>query len=376
MNILLVNYEFPPAGGGAGRALDQISLQLAADGRYSPHLLVGLDHSQSLPECRVRRMLPVRVGRVSRHETGLRAMLEFLIKAALGLRFICRRHDIRLICYFFSLPTGLLSFIQPRSIPYIVSLRGGDVPGYNGSEFALLHRLLLPLNRAVVRRSAQVIALSDDLRRAAAAALGATRGSLTIYNGSNFKPIEASPATGERGFLDIICVSRLVSWKRIDLLIQAIKPLPYARLTVIGDGSERDTLDALATRLGLADRIQFTGPLNHSELRNRMLAADVFCLPSVGDSFGQVYVEAMSCGLPVIAARAGGVPEIVVHGRCGILVEPNDLEALSAAIARLHDDAELRLSIARHNPEYVAENFSWRHTAAQYSHAIDQALGQ
>ena len=146
---------------------------------------------------------------------------------------------------------------------------------------------------------------------------------------------------GEDGRLLVLSVGRLSQEKRIGVLLDALalvsRERPDVRLVVAGDGPARRELERTAP----AGTV-FTGALVGEELAALYASADVFCFPSTTDTFGQVLLEAGASGLPVVAAAAGGAPELVQHGRTGLLVEPEHTRAIAAALLELAGDPALR----------------------------------
>jgi glycosyltransferase involved in cell wall biosynthesis/predicted metal-dependent phosphoesterase TrpH len=144
----------------------------------------------------------------------------------------------------------------------------------------------------------------------------------------------------EPGELLLLSVGRLSDEKRLDILLDAVALLPAEtsiRVVVAGDGPARPRLEARAS-----DRVRFVGERHGEDLARLYASADLFCFPSTTDTFGQVLLEAGSSGLPVVAARAGGAPELVAEGSSGLLVPPDDPAALAAAIRTLAASPELR----------------------------------
>lgn len=145
----------------------------------------------------------------------------------------------------------------------------------------------------------------------------------------------------------LLSVARQYPRKDTATLIRALpmvrRQVPDLRLRVLGGGPELPRLQALATELGVSEVVSFEGPLPEDEMvRRAYFQAHLFCLPSRQEGFGIVFLEAMAAGLPVVAARAAAVPEVVRHGETGILVPPGSPDALSSAILRLLGDPELR----------------------------------
>jgi len=182
----------------------------------------------------------------------------------------------------------------------------------------------------------------------------------------------------------VLYVGRLYpAQKGLESLVRAMALLPRAldaRLRLVGEdwGGVR-LLRSLAGRLGLQDRITILGRLDREALLREYANADLFVLPSLFEPFGIVLLEAMASGLPVVATRVGGIPEVVVEGRTGLLVDPDKPEQLAESVRRLCQDEGLRHSLGRAGRER-AKLFSWETIAAQtrevYSEALQDGLGR
>ncbi len=179
------------------------------------------------------------------------------------------------------------------------------------------------------------------------------------------RAFESAEALPREGF-SILCVAHLYRRKDLGTLLAAMTKLPgEAALRIAGSGPELLRLRSLAGRLGLARRVEFLGHVPFARLAAEYRRADVFCLPSRQEGFGIVFLEAMAAGLPVVAARAAAVPEVVTEGECGILIPPGDDSALAAALERiLRDPIERRrlseaghLRVERYDAPLVAARF-------------------
>jgi len=149
--------------------------------------------------------------------------------------------------------------------------------------------------------------------------------------------------------------ANLEHWKGIDVLIEAaaLARAPW-RLEIYGAGSLRDELESLARARGVDARFHGFVP----NLREEFAQLDLLVQPSRADTFGLAALEAMAVGLPVVGARVGGIPELVVDGETGLLVEPEDPQALAAALDSLAAEPERRRELGRRGRERVVEHFS------------------
>jgi glycogen(starch) synthase len=150
----------------------------------------------------------------------------------------------------------------------------------------------------------------------------------------------------------VLCVGRLTSEKGFDVALAAFalvsERVPAARFMVAGDGPERRLLERRAADLGLGARVQFLGWVAPERVPELMNTASVVVVPSREEAFGITALEAGSMARPVVATRAGGLPEVVMHGETGLLVEAEDADAMGAAVAWLleHPDTAARMGDA------------------------------
>lgn len=195
----------------------------------------------------------------------------------------------------------------------------------------------------------------------------ASRRVRVVGNGVPLDAIAAAPPSADA--YDLVFVGRLIDDKRVDLLLEAITLLgerfPDLRCQVIGDGPERTKLEALASRLGLGDRIRFSGRLDDASMYGSMKAARVFVQPSTREGFGITVIEAQACGTVPVVVRSemSAAADLVHDGIDGVLCDPS-ASSLAAAITALIDDPKqlrkMRLA-ARRN----AQAHSWDAIAAQ-----------
>ena len=161
--------------------------------------------------------------------------------------------------------------------------------------------------------------------------------------------------------LRVVNVGRLVDRKGQALLLEALAELRSGgldvRATIIGDGREGDRLRALAGRLGIDAAVEFTGAVGQDDIRGYYERADVFCAPSFAEGVPVVMMEAMAMGLPVVATRVMGVPELVEEGVTGRLVPPGRADLLAEAIRALARDPAERVRLGERGREKVAAEF-------------------
>ncbi len=187
-----------------------------------------------------------------------------------------------------------------------------------------------------------------------------------IFNGidtSLFRPQPPDPTW--RAHLQLpsapllLFVGRLQPWKGVETAIRALPLIPQAILLIAGDGEDRPRLSAIAAALGLNERVRFLGSVPRQRLPSLYATVDVLVATSyASETFGIGPVEAQACGLPVVATRFGGFPEVVADGQTGLLVPPRDPAALAAAVNTLLSDPARRAAMAAAAPAWAAQ-FAW-----------------
>ena len=194
-----------------------------------------------------------------------------------------------------------------------------------------------------------------------------------IHNGVDtavFRPYprekEARAKLGAaEGDLLLVSVGRLVGWKGVRVVLEALARAPAeVRYVVIGTGPEEENLKRLAQTLGIAGRVCFFGRAPHEALPALLSQCDVFVQPSIGEeAFGISVVEAMACGLPVLASDNGGLPEIVAEGETGRLLPPGDVDAWAAAISDLAREPDALRTLGANARERAEAKFTWAENA-------------
>jgi glycosyltransferase involved in cell wall biosynthesis len=147
-----------------------------------------------------------------------------------------------------------------------------------------------------------------------------------------------------------------------DVLLNALARIDRGvrwQAVLAGDGPLAAPLRQQAKALGITERVRFAGQLSHAGVAELLRESDIFVMPSREESFGVAAAEASACGLPVVSTAVGGVPEVVLDGETGLLVAPDDADALAAALTLLACDPDLRRRLGAAGRAYVARRYVW-----------------
>ncbi len=287
-------------------------------------------------------------------------------------------HTRNLSALEMQVPAALLGGVKR-----VHGVHGRDVFDLEGKnrKYNLLRKAVRPL-------VGKYITVSRDLERWLVETIGVPpQRVVQIYNGvdqERFRPAAAPPeAVAPPGFLEpeslvVGTVGRLAAVKDQATLLRAFALLagerPTLRLVLVGDGPERHRLERLARELAVESRVWITG--DRDDVPRLLQGMDLFVLPSLGEGISNTILEAMATGLPVVATRVGGNPELVTPGENGLLVPRGDPRELAAAMARLLDDPALRRRMGAASLARVRRDFHWERTVARYLAVYDELLGR
>ena len=216
-------------------------------------------------------------------------------------------------------------------------------------------------------------ALRDEIERmgAAPAKLHVLRNGVDLQRFQPVPQAEARAALGWPARKTILSVGLLIERKGHYLIIEALKDLPDFDLVIAGDGPDRRSLEELAKKLQVADRVRFAGSVPQVELYRYYSAADVLILASSREGWANVLLESMACGTPVVATRIWGTPEVVAAPEAGRLADERTAASLAAAVRTLMAEYPERAAVRRY-----AERFSWTETTQGQLEIFRNVVGQ
>jgi len=371
LNVLMVNHEFPPLGGGGANANYYIARELVRLGHTVAVITAHCGELARREQMDGVEVLRVACMRRNQTHTCLREATFWTARASGFAAAWAREHRPDVVQCFFALPNGPVAWRAARAArrPFAIRLSGGDVPGNDPTRYTKLSRLLLPLTRRIMGAADALIVNSAGLRDLARTAFPDLDFTV-IPNGvdvDEFRPAEPHERDGP---LRLLCVARLIERKGLQFLLPALGSLHRDghrfELRIIGDGPMRARLERMVAAEGLQDCVAIDGAIAHEKLPEVYRAADLLVLPSLAEGMPNVVLEAISSGLPVVGTRVPGMAELVQAGENGWLVAAGDADALRAALAEALT-AGPRLGQMGRTSRHLACEMSWSRVAQAYA---------
>jgi glycosyltransferase involved in cell wall biosynthesis len=290
-------------------------------------------------------------------------LVAYLLRGTLAAWGLCRRERFDVIHVHWPLPHSLFGYAAARACnaPTVISFHGAELMVANN-----VFRLARPFLRWAIRTAGAVTANSTH--------------TVSAIQKIHFRPVAIVPFGTAAGSCSetpianvgqtrqLLFVGRLVERKGIPYLLEALGALARqtpVHLNIVGSGPESANLQEMARTLGVADWVTFHGKVSQEELVRQYQSCDVFVLPAIVDSrgdtegLGVVIIEAMSHRKPVVASGVGGIVDLVVDGKTGLIAPPKDSSALAAAISRVLTDTDLATRLGQAGFEHVQRNYSW-----------------
>jgi len=382
LNVLMVNYEFPPIGGGGGTTTRFVAKYMARLGAN-----VTVVTSKHGKEDIIEHPDGFRINYVGPTKNKLSGThIPELARYALTLIYYSKnivktiKPDI-LHC-FFTLPSGSFGLFCKKTfkVPYIVSALGADVPGFNIGDWRLdvYHALTKFISRSIWNNASFIVANSNSLKETCEK-FDSKRDIGVITNGVDtdlFYPNNSRKANQNE--VQLLFVSRLMPQKGIDTLIKSCgllkkRGINNYRLTIVGEGHLKGLMFSLIEQNGIKDRINYLGWKDLEDLPSIYREADIFILPSVMEGMSSVTLQAMASGLPIVASKVKGFEEILEENVNGLTAEYNNEEQFADAIEKLIKSPDLRETMSK-NSLRKSVQFSWESIAKQYLELYERSI--
>lgn len=374
LNILILNYEFPPLGGGASPVSFEIAKAYAKLGHYVDVVTMGYKGLPKIEQKHGINIYRVPCLRSKKEICHPHEQLTYIISARRFLKRHLRMRSYDCCHTHFIVPTGILALWLKKKygIPYILTSHGSDVPGYNTDRFVFLHKFTGPLLRKICDNSEKIIALSNYLRALIEEKVGPINQEKLIKIPNGIDPCEFTPIDKEK---IILSTGRLLPRKGFQHLINAVsdRDLGY-EVHICGDGPMMAELIDLAGKS--KTKIIFHGWISNesTEYKELLGKSSIYCLVSLKENASISLLEAMSAGCAIITSNLSGCPETV--GDSGSIVEPGNVREIKNALIELVNDKKAIDIAGKLSRQRIMECFQWSSIIEQYVEILMEISNQ
>ena len=369
MKILMLNHEFPPIGGGASPVTFELARQLVEMGHSVDVVTMHYDDLRRFETVEGINIYRTPAIRSKPNICYTHELATYILGALIKTVRLAKRERYDIIHCHFIIPGGPLAWLVSKltGIPYLITCHGSDVPGHNPDRFGLVHKLITPAWRFLVKSTAVLASPSESLKKLIIKNCASAQVRI-VPNGIHTDRFKLTEKTKS-----ILMCSRIFNFKGFQYAIEAVKDMDMDwQVNIVGEGPYLPELKRLAE--GSKPAIKFWGWLDHNdpELKHLYESSSIFIFPSEAENFPTVLLEAMAAGMAIITSTAGGCPEVV--GDAGVLVEPRDAAAIRDNLEKLVSSEKLRQQFAAAVLERV-QQFSWESIAQKYLDCYQKVIG-
>jgi len=361
----MLNLEFPPVGGGAANANYYLLRELKENQEVSVDFITTSSNNIYETEDFSEN---IRIYKLNVRKKGFSfwSMPEVILwtwKTFWFTKKLLRNNQYDLLHCWFGWPSGIIGYLFKNKLPYIIALRGSDVPGYN-IRLKYLDKYVFNNLSKLIWKNAQAITTNSRTLRGLAQKTWDGKKIDLIYNGVDLKKF--APKISQKNTITILYVGRLITRKGLIYLLQAFKEISRTQsncyLNIAGDGPERNKLVNFCKDEKIDTFVNFLGDVSGEHIAQSYQDADIFVLPSLKESMANAAMEAMASGLPVVTTDTG-VAELV-RGN-GIIVEVCDCKSIKNALLKYIKDPDLMKKHGMKSRE-IAEKISWHNNMFRY----------
>ena len=373
IKILMLNYEFPPIGGGGGNANLCILNEFAKNNNLEIQLLT----SNSKQTYEIQQFSEnILIHRVGIHKKDLQKwtkaeVISWLFRSKKYYNKIIKELNPDIIHCFFGFPTGWLC--RKSKQPCIISLRGSDVPGSN-PKFALDYKILAPVFKKIWKHANILTTVSHGLQKRANNFMPNLDIKI-IANGINTEKFHPTEQINTKE-LKLITVGRLSPSKRFDLLLKSISQLKnkHLKLTIVGGGSEEKYLKTLTAKLNLESIVSFTGRITTENMPQTYNNHNIYISTSSSEGMSNAMLEAMASGLAVISLEVEGTQELLDDNAI-LLKNDSSPKEIALAIDSLQNQPGKIIQMAKASRKKALQ-FTWTDTAEKYHQLYYSLIGK
>jgi L-malate glycosyltransferase len=374
MRILVLNHEFPPIGGGGGRAAEDICRGLAKYGHEIKVLTAHMNGSAREEERDGYTIVRCFSLRSQPYKASFLSMAAYVLVGLWVGRRLIRSFKPEVFHAHFAVPGGALAWVLSRlsGIPYVLTVHLGDVPEGVPEKTRGWFRWVYPFTHRIWRDATRIIAVSEFTRQIALKKYNV--GIQVIPNGVDLRTLQTNPVHLNEP-PRIVFAGRFMAQKNPLQFVQTLSELKKIgwQCVMIGDGPLMQDVKRAVAESELGDRFQFTGWIDPQDVLHWFDSSDILFMPSRSEGLPVVGVQALAKGLAIVASRVGGFVDLVDNNKNGYLVPQEDVSKFSTSLLGLLSDSNRLLSFRNASLE-KAKYFEISQVVKEYENLFHHVL--
>lgn len=337
--LLILNYEYPPIGGGAGVITQYLAEGLAAKGMEVVVVTAFFTGQKEIETRGNLTIYRIKCKREHAFQSNPLEMYDWMQKTIFFFNEAKVNTNFDIALCNFSIPGGVVGrFLKNRfNIPYVIISHGHDIPFFYPRKMLVYHLPLYPIIYSICKRASGIVSLTKKLKRNADNLVGKRKSNVVITNGIDTGKFQVEGNNTTE--LTILFAGRLVDQKNPLHFVKALKLLkdkmPF-KAYIVGDGVLFSTLKNYIQNEGLADVVKLEGKVNYEQMPAYFAKADVYVMTSTHEAMPMTLIEAACSGKYIIATPVSGTDELVRQGGNGALVPFNNAQALADELAKCY----------------------------------------
>jgi len=384
MKILVLNYEYPPLGGGAGATTKHISEGLANLGHEVTIVTTWFKGLKHYEENNKLKIIRVKSKRKFTYRSDVFEMRSWIRCSKSYLTSYCIENNFDVCIANFALPGGEVALYMKKrfDIPYVVISHGHDIPWLFGKEMFWYHTATFPWIKKICKNSVLNIMLTQEMKENIDKFLGKSNKTknIIIPNGCDYDTF--IPDYSKRSSIfKIIFIGRLVSQKDPFTFLNALKLLALADIpfvaNIIGDGIHHDAMEKFVMENNLTKNVKFLGWISKDEIIEEYQSAHVFVQSSLYEAMSMAVMEAIACGNYVISTETGMNKDLIIPGKNGELFSLHNTIDLAEKLKSYYNKKYKENFIVNDSIiEKIKLDFDWRNIIRKYEQSLTEAIHQ
>lgn len=377
MKILILNYEYPPLGGGAGIVTKYQAEGLSKLGHKVTVVTTWYSGQELIEEKKNLKIIRLKSRRKSIFKSNPVEMISYMIEANSFLDKYCKKIKFDICLAHFTLPSGkiALNLKKKYNIPYIIVSHGHDIPWFFPKQMLKLHLMTYPIIKKICHEASKIVLLTRDMKKNADRFTSNSKKNVVIPNGCDASFFKYSKKR-ERKKFRIMFVGRLVEQKDPLTFLRAMKEINKYQIPIIaeiyGDGPLREKMEKFTKTNNLTTKVNFKGWVSKEEIRKAYQSTNLQVVSSLSEAMSIAVLESLSCGQYIISTPVSGNTDVIREKVNGEFFNFKDYKELASKIRKYYSNRFRKNRIvSKREVQKLRDEYDWENIIKRYNSLVN-----